>query len=324
MRTAIQDIKLAIAESLKAFGNGSLRANSIQLFNTLGYLSEKTIDLSPNTPENFLHAIDQNNRFRKDKALFLRWKSVDFIFQITGEEIKASESGQFSIQFDTHQKIDNRIIESYLFLAIKLNKGHYTRTDLSTITREINKLFPMPVLILFQHGELLTLSVIDRRLHKRDKSKDVLEKVTLIKDIRFDDPHRAHIDILFDLSFSNLYDHYRFSNFIALHDAWQKTLDINELNKRFYKEIANWYFWAVKEVTFPSQNEIKDEEIRNATNVIRMITRLIFVWFVKEKGLVPDDLFNIRKLQEFLKDLSPEKTTYYKTILQNLFFATLN
>jgi len=324
MRTATQDIKLAIAQSLKEFGNGSLRANATQLFNTLGYISEKTIELSPNTPENFIHEIDQQNQLRKEKALFSKWESVDFIFQITGEEIKAGGSGQLSLQFDSHQKIDNRIIESYLFLAIELSNGHYTRTELSTITREINKLFPMPVLILFQHGDALTLSVIRRRPHKREKSKDVLEKVTLIKDIRFDNPHRAHIEILFDLSFSNLYNHYRFSNFIALHDAWQKTLDINELNKRFYKELADWYFWAVNEVTFPSQNEIKDEEIRNATNVIRMITRLIFVWFVKEKGLVPDDLFNIRKLQEVLKDLSPEKTTYYKAILQNLFFATLN
>lgn len=324
MRAATQDIKYAITESLKEFGNGSLRTNATRLFNTLGYLSEKTIELSPNTPENFLDEVDQHNRLKKDKALFSIWRSVDFIFQITGEEIKAGRSGQIPLQFDAHRKIDHKIIESYLFLAIKLKKGHHTRTDLSTITREINKFFYMPALILFQHDDTLTLSVINRRLHKRDKTKDVLEKVTLIKDIRFTNPHRAHIEILFDLSFGSLYDRYRFSNFVALHDAWQNTLDINELNKRFYKEIANWYFWAVKEVAFPSQSEIKDIDIRNATNVIRLITRLIFVWFVKEKGLVPDDLFSLRKLQELLKDLSPDKSSYYKAILQNLFFATLN
>ncbi|OGW15482.1 MAG: hypothetical protein A3G93_00390 [Nitrospinae bacterium RIFCSPLOWO2_12_FULL_45_22] len=323
MRTATQDIKSAIAESLKAFGNGSLRTNAIQLFNTLGYTSEKTIELSPNTPENFLHEIDQHNRLRKDKALFSRWESLDIIFQITGEEIKAAGSRQISLQFDSRQKIDNRIIESYLLLAIKLRKGHYTRTDLSTITREINRLFPMPALILFQQGDTLTLSVINRRLHKRDQSKDVLEKVTLIKDIRFADPHRAHIEILFDLSFRNLYDRYRFSNFVALHDAWQKTLDINELNKRFYKEMANWYFWAIQNVTFP-KDAGEDEEVRNATSVIRLITRLIFVWFIKEKGLVPDDLFNRDKLDALLKFDDPNQSTYYKALLQNLFFATLN
>ena len=53
----------------------------------------------------------------------------------------------------------------------------------------------MPAMVIFQHGRLLTFAVIDRRLHKRDESKDVLEKVTLIKDINLGDPHRAHIDI---------------------------------------------------------------------------------------------------------------------------------
>lgn len=323
MTTVKQDIKSAIAESLKAFGKGSLRANATALFNTLGYTSEKTIELSPNTPENFLNEIDQNNLLRKDKALFSKWKSVDFVFQITGEEIKAGGSGQFSLQFDAHQKIDNRIIESYIFLAITLRKGHYTRTDLSTITREINRLFPMPVLILFQHGDTLTLSVIDRRPHKREQSKDVLKKVTLIKDIRSAEPHRAHIEILFDLSFDRLYEQHSFSNFIALHDAWQKTLDSSELNKRFFSEVANWYFWAIQNVTFP-RDAGEDEEVRNATSVIRLITRLIFIWFIKEKGLVPDDLFNKNKLDDVLKYNDEKHSTYYKAILQNLFFATLN
>ena len=48
--------------------------------------------------------------------------------------------------------------------------------------------------------EPLTFSIINRRLNKKDESKDVLEKVTLIKDIDFAEPHRAHIEILADLS----------------------------------------------------------------------------------------------------------------------------
>ena len=64
----------------------------------------------------------------------------------------------------------------------------------------------MPAMILFQHGEALTFAVIDRRLNKLDESKDVLLKATLIKDINFADPHRAHIDILSDLSMAELYE----------------------------------------------------------------------------------------------------------------------
>jgi adenine-specific DNA-methyltransferase len=114
-----------------------------------------------------------------------------------------------------------------------------------------------------------------------------------------------------------------FKNFVELHHAWQKTLDISDLNKKFYREIANWYFWAVENVTFP-KDAGKDLEKRNAIGVIRLITRLFFLWFLKEKGLVPDDLFVEAKLAKVLDYKDFAGSTYYKAILQNLFFATLN
>ena len=67
------------------------------------------------------------------------------------------------------------------------------------MTREINLLFGMPAMLLIRHNGTLTFSIIDRRLHKKDQSRDVLEKVRLIKDIRYQHPHRAHIEILHDL-----------------------------------------------------------------------------------------------------------------------------
>lgn len=41
------------------------------------------------------------------------------------------------------------------------------------------------------------------------------------------------------------------------------------------------------------------------------------LWFIKEKNLVPEDLFNQRKLQNILKNIDPKESTYYKAILQN-------
>ncbi|OQB30984.1 MAG: Type IIS restriction enzyme Eco57I [Bacteroidetes bacterium ADurb.Bin174] len=183
----------------------------------------------------------------------------------------------------------------------------------------------MPVMILFKHGQYLTLAVINRRQHKRDENKDVLEKITLIKDIRIENPHRAHVEILFDLSFDELQSNYGFTNFVELHNAWQKTLDTKELNKRFYLELSNWYFWAMKHVSFPDDVE-KDESIRNATSLIRLITRIIFIWFIKEKSLVPDVLFDHREMGRILKAFEKNKKSdsYYRAILQNLFFGTLN
>ena len=46
--------------------------------------------------------------------------------------------------------------------------------------------------------------MIHRRAHKRDVARDVLERATLIKDIRVADPHRAHLDILSELALTEL------------------------------------------------------------------------------------------------------------------------
>ena len=315
------ETKQRIEHSLNCFSQGSLLENGIHLLKTLGYSSERQVTLSPNTFEGLVDIHPQIANINHDKALIEDWLSVDILFQLTGEDIQDVAQGRFT--FGNVHRVDNQIIESYLFMAISLHEPEYSRSKLASATREINKFFAMPVMVLFQYGNNLTLSIINRRLNKREENKDVLEKVTLIKGINYTAPLRAHIEILFDLSLDQLQKEARFQNFVELHRAWQKALDTSELNKKFYREIADWYFWAVKNVKFPEGGE-PDEEKRNSTNVIRLITRLIFVWFIKEKGLVPDDLFNPRRLQEILKSNDLNDSTYYKAILQNLFFATLN
>jgi tRNA1(Val) A37 N6-methylase TrmN6 len=109
---------------------------------------------------------------------------------------------------------------------------------------------------------------------------------------------------------------------IALSDI-KEAFSVEKLNKDFYNELSNWYFWALQNVKFPDDFE-KDEEVRNATSVIRLITRLIFVWFLKKKKLIPEELFNEREIKQLLNFTDKTGSTYYKAILQNLFFATLN
>jgi len=102
----------------------------------------------------------------------------------------------------------------------------------------------------------------------------------------------------------------------------KEAFSVEKVTKEFYTDIAYWYFWAVQHVKFPADAE-KEENGRNIA-VIRMITRLIFIWFMKERGLISQSLFNQSNISTLLNDLSFQKTTYYKAILQNLFFATLN
>jgi len=106
-------------------------------------------------------------------------------------------------------------------------------------------------------------------------------------------------------------------------DEIQKVFSVEALSKDFYKELSHWYFAAMGEIEFP--NDINEPEAQlKANSLIRLITRLIFVWFMKQKQLVPDDLFDTEKLKNLINDKDSTGSTYYKAILQNLFFATLS
>ena len=317
------DLRQKIHEALVSFDPENMRASAMNLLQTLGYHSNRTVELPDNAPETFAATVEElsGETLNREKALLEEWLEADILFQIDDADVR-SVDGQMEL-FESSGVFNHRAMESYVFLAVRLEKKSYTRTELAMITRYVNRRFPMPAIILFLHGDTLTLAVIDRRLHKRDDTKDVLEKVTQVKDIRLGNPHRAHVEILNDLGLRTLYEKYGCRNFVELHEAWRKTLDTNELNKRFYRELADWYFWALEHVDFPDDVE-KDDATRKATGVIRLLTRLIFCWFLKEKGLIPDDLFNDRKLKDLLASTKADENTFYLAVLQNLFFATLN
>jgi adenine-specific DNA-methyltransferase len=186
--------------------------------------------------------------------------------------------------------------------------------------------------VLFRHGETLTLAVINRRPHKRDADKYVLEKVTLIKDIGLANTHRAHTEILLAFSLAQLQTtrpcDVKITNFVTLHNAWQKILDIQTLNKKFFIEIRNWFYWARLHAKFPDGAK-RDADNRDSEALIRLLTRMIFCWFLREKKLIPDNFFAARTAESLLRDWlakdcdQDKQGRFYKAILQNLFFATL-
>ena len=110
-----------------------------------------------------------------------------------------------------------------------------------------------------------------------------------------------------------------FSSLEKIKDAFS----VDPVTKQFYSEIQGWYFWAMDKAEFPD-DEDKNREIRNAKNLIRLITRIIFVWFMKVKKLIPETLFDKNFIDNILNYKDKTDSTYYKAILQNLFFATLN
>ena len=131
--------------------------------------------------------------------------------------------------------------------------------------------------------------------------------------------------------------HTAIKHFGKLKESKQALTDITEafsvetLTKQFYKDLFEWYQWAIDDstqVTFPNNITTEDDDRDDVEKkVIRMITRIMFVWFIKQKELVPNRIFDIEYLSTILKEFDPYSTTvgnYYNAILQNLFFATLN
>ena len=131
--------------------------------------------------------------------------------------------------------------------------------------------------------------------------------------------------------------HTAIKQFGKLKESKQTLNDITEafsvetLTKQFYKDLFEWYQWAVEptsNITFPNNTTTEDDDRDDIeTKIIRMITRIMFVWFIKQKNLVPDRIFDINFLSIILKDFDPYSTSignYYNAILQNLFFGTLN
>jgi len=313
-----------IGTALGAFDTAPLPSAARDLLRTLGYASDRSLPIG--SVDAFCRQFDPAGRLDHPSALKAEWKSIHLLFQLTDQEL----SRQNPLFKDT--TVQPGLFQSYVFFALELKGGDYARGKLTGLVRQLNRIFPMPVMVLIKHlagrQPVLSIAVINRRRHKLDAAKDVLEKATIIRDISVASPHRGHLDILSSLALPNLVHPQKkpITDFDTLHAAWEQIFNVELLNERFYRELANWYFWTLPQVEFPADLE-PDDEKRRATGLIRLLTRLIFCWFLKEKGLIPEKLFHPTDLAKLLKGFDSESktsSTYYQAILQNLFFATLN
>lgn len=120
-------------------------------------------------------------------------------------------------------------------------------------------------------------------------------------------------------------------------DDLRSRFSVEVLTKEFYQELSDWYAWAIKIIRFPNDlNDKTDDDKFNNESAIRLITRLIFVWFLKQRHLIPEEFFDEKYIADnLIKDFNPntkvdlfhnksDESKYYKAILQNLFFAMLN
>ena len=320
------NIRDDITTTLAAFETGDFAASSKNLLQTLGYRSERIPPMQPNDANDFIRMFPAERPDTNTEKVFSEHiESVSVIFQVTSEEIANSASEQQNLF--TTAEFDEGRAQSFVFIAAELKEPAYPRGQYARFVREINKRFPTPIVALFRASlGTITLAFVNRRANKRDSNRDVLGNVSLIREIDPQNPHRAHVDILSDLSLDARLQwmdaNGKTANFDGLLAAWLDTLDTQELNKRFYNDLYGWFERAVSQAKFPKSDakHLKPEE-----HVIRLITRMLFVWFVKEKGLIANDLFIETQVGRLLKGYKRDTgDSYYRAVLQNLFFATLN
>ena len=114
----------------------------------------------------------------------------------------------------------------------------------------------------------------------------------------------------------------------ATFDKLKDAFSVEKLTKEFYSRLFKWYQWALSDemgVTYPNDTDTDEDDRQISEHIIRLITRLMFVWFLKQKHLIPDELFEPGTLKHILRKFDPVAgDNYYRAIIQNLFFATLN
>ena len=281
------------------FAQGSLFACTEQLFKQLNIELHSSEDL-PILPQDFF-----------DKELYRPENKVHQLIQ------QLYVAGMIGTEEDC-----------LAVIAVELATTATTRTQLSTITRLINRQAEgMPVAVLFRYGNHIALANAERTQYKQTyREEEKIGKVSILKDIDILNPHRGHLDILETLKIPA-----KIKTFRDLYAHWQEVFNVSTLNKKFYNELFAWFQWTISEevgVTYPNDTKTdQDDRVQLEEQVIRLITRVLFVWFIKQKHLVPNNLFEEAELGKILKDFqanSLENGNYYNAILQNLFFATLN
>lgn len=232
-----------------------------------------------------------------------------------------------SIDLESESKKDSGTYKGILVFAIRTKSKSPTRAEIAKLTRALNRRAKdKPVILLTLSGELLTYSTAERNAYKQEwREGEKVGKITMLKDINLQKVHAGHERILWDMKINPLL----IDSFDKLYEHWKNVFSVQLLNKNFYQELFHWYLWAKRLIKIPPipRDEDQDEETLTSIFAIRLLTRLLFVWFVKEKRLIPASIFQRDYLQDLLTEFNPASTTkgnYYKAILQNLFFATLN
>jgi len=253
---------------------------------------------------------DLIQNFNPDKLIpFMRDRNT--AFKPIREPIPEVESDQFS-QAEKLGEIPFSLSENFIVCAVRVNKNLSERSGKKAqyeLAKKILKdsLDDAGIFVFYDASGNFRFSLVYANYLGKKRDWSTFRRFTY-----FVSPQLTNKTFLQRIGEGD------FSSLEAIKDAFS----VEKVTKDFYQEISYWYFWACQLSKFPQGAE--EEENGRQISVIRLITRMIFVWFMRERDLVPGLLFKKENISSLLINLDDKSSSYYLAILQNLFFATLN
>ena len=101
----------------------------------------------------------------------------------------------------------------------------------------------------------------------------------------------------------------------------EEAFSVEPVNKEFYKGIKISFDKIYKNVlkNFENENAASDCLLSAKEFSLRFLGRALFCWFLREKDLIPKEIFDFINIAE-----TKTKDNYYKEVLEELFFNILN
>ena len=101
----------------------------------------------------------------------------------------------------------------------------------------------------------------------------------------------------------------------------EEAFSVEPVNKEFYKGIKISFDKIYKNVlkNFENENSASDCLLSAKEFSLRFLGRALFCWFLREKDLIPKEIFDFINIDE-----TKTKDNYYKEVLEELFFNILN
>lgn len=288
------------------------------------------IDENPTAPGNVLSNFNPDNKTHQ---------LIDDVYAFGMVDDAIFEGNETFANLEEVKEI-NEDYDGILIFGVTLHNRENnllpTRSQLADIARAFNRSFPYtPVVVVFKYQNYIAFANTERTKFIQEwREGEKVGKVTLLKDIDCNNPLTAHLKILLgDRNTDGLkIDPRKIDTFRKIYKYWQSVFSLQALNNQFYADLQSWFYFALKNIKLPYCPDYIDKKENTKNFLVRLLARTMFCWFVKEKGLIKKELL---ELKDWHNDFYPltndisnndflESNSYYRGVLQNIFFNALN